>query len=656
MRSLLSSIAGALFLSHSLSLVSAAPTAAAPPPPALVRRASWTPAQGGCWSDNTGGQRALDRNLGGFDDLTPAKCQSLCEAQGFNLAGVEYGRECFCGNTVFGNNRPTSASVCSMACSGDAAQQCGGPDGIYIYVKDSYPFTVGPASLVSSYNGFQNPQCWHDSANSRILSSHPSTDIPADQMTVQKCIDGCAAAGFSSAGLEFGRECFCGNASNPLADSAPVEECNMPCLGDASEFCGGSNRLLLYHNPANNPVQPTPSGSWAPAQGGCWTDSVQDRALQKRLGSYDDLTVPKCQYLCEQAGFNLAGVEFGRECFCGNTIMGNNHPQAGICTMACTGGSGTCGGPDAINIYVKDAYPYTTGPASVLDSYKGYSKTQCWQDSSSNRLLKQGPATPISYDSMTVQKCIDGCAAAGFSSAGVEYGGECYCDNVTYPPGQSESISECNMACTGDGSKFCGGPNRILIYYKPATPPTVTYTGVIQVLDATTNVIKGYLNKDTQNGISKYSLDPANRAQYSFSAPSGQTVTQAEITAIDKIEGFSLLGLIEGYANANSFIGPGTWQYLFVGGVSHSAPGATPQTGANSYYITPREYESSVWTINSATGDITPQWVNPNGSKPTTYLMGWYGYIGFGSGDPAQTNAHFGHNDGNIKFKFIPNP
>ncbi|KAG8764823.1 hypothetical protein FRC20_007445, partial [Serendipita sp. 405] len=86
------------------------------------------------------------------------------------------------------------------------------------------------------------------------------------------------------------------------------------------------------------------------------------------------------------------------------------------------------------------------------------------------------------------------------------------------------------------------------------------------------------------------------------------------------------------------------------------APGATPQTGANSYFISARQYESSVWTINSATGDITPQWINPDGSKPTTYLMGWYGYIGFGSGDPAQTNAHFGHNDVTIKFKFIPNP
>jgi hypothetical protein len=59
-----------------------------------------------------------------------------------------------------GNNRPASASKCSMACTGDSTQQCGGPDALNIYVKDSYPFTVGPASVLDSYNGYPKTQCW----------------------------------------------------------------------------------------------------------------------------------------------------------------------------------------------------------------------------------------------------------------------------------------------------------------------------------------------------------------------------------------------------------------------------------------------------------------------------------------------------------------
>jgi hypothetical protein len=60
----------------------------------LNKRSSWAPAQGGCWTDNVNNVRALEHGMGSYNDLTPGKCQSLCEAQGFNLAGVEYGREC----------------------------------------------------------------------------------------------------------------------------------------------------------------------------------------------------------------------------------------------------------------------------------------------------------------------------------------------------------------------------------------------------------------------------------------------------------------------------------------------------------------------------------------------------------------------------------
>jgi hypothetical protein len=83
----------------------------------------------------------------------------------------------------------------------------------------------------------------------RILPSSPATSIPGDQMTVQKCIDGCAAAGFSSAGLEYGRECYCGNMEFPPDSSLAqdISQCNMPCLGDGSEYV--SLFLTLFYIP-----------------------------------------------------------------------------------------------------------------------------------------------------------------------------------------------------------------------------------------------------------------------------------------------------------------------------------------------------------------------------------------------------------------------
>lgn len=86
-----------------------------------------------------------------------------------------------------------------------------------------------------------------------------------------------------------------------------------------NRFCGGPSRVLIYNNPSvqpSNPTNPTtPGGSWAPAQGGCWRDNVDhDRALEHLVGNFDDLTIEKCLNLCDAQGFNLAGVEYSREC------------------------------------------------------------------------------------------------------------------------------------------------------------------------------------------------------------------------------------------------------------------------------------------------------------------------------------------------------
>ncbi|KAG8830432.1 hypothetical protein FRC17_004883 [Serendipita sp. 399] len=480
-------------------------------------------------------------------------------------------------------------------------------------------------------------------------------------MTAQKCIDGCAAAGFSSAGLEFGRECYCGNEGSPLADQADINECNMPCLGDASQFCGNADRLLVYHKPSTNP-SPTPSGSWAPIEGECWRDNtLHQRALEHPRGGFDDLTPEKCQSLCENAGFSLAGVEFGRECFCGNTIMGDNRRSyGGNCLIPCTGDSSKkCGGRDAINIFVKDNFEYTAGPANVLDSYNGWSKTQCWQDHASNRILKQGPAMPIPEDLMTVQKCIDGCAAAGFSSAGVEFGRECFCDNVTYPPGQSEQMSECNKPCTGDGTQFCGGPDRILIY-----TPMTSHRGIIEVSVADTGDVLGYFSGvPSINGITTYTTEDYAQV-VTFQTQTGSTsATQVEFTKEDRLDAFPFLGLVQGSLNFGSDLGPGTREYLYLTGTTHSGPGAKPQTGDNAFSHQSgisRTFESSIWSVDLTTGALIPQWVNTDGSVPVLTVL--YNpdprfAIFFVVGDPDEFRQMQSQNtDFAVAFKFVPRP
>lgn len=55
-------------------------------------------------------------------------CASFCHQAGFQLAGVENGGECYCGDTLRGDAKKTAASECSTPCSALNAQNeaCGG--------------------------------------------------------------------------------------------------------------------------------------------------------------------------------------------------------------------------------------------------------------------------------------------------------------------------------------------------------------------------------------------------------------------------------------------------------------------------------------------------------------------------------------------------
>ena len=86
------------------------------------------------------------------------------------------------------------------------------------------------------------------------------------------------------------------------------------------------------------------------------------------------------------------------------------------------------------------------------------------------------------YD-LTVEKCVDQCINYGFTRAGVELGQQCCtqflllismivpltnlglqgCGNSTNG-GQEIEPSNCMMACSGDSTEICGGPNALTYY------------------------------------------------------------------------------------------------------------------------------------------------------------------------------------------------
>ena len=67
---------------------------------------------------------------------------------------------------------------------------------------------------------------------------------------------------------------------------------------------------------------------------------------------------------------------------------------------------------------------------------------------------------------MTIENCQTACHAAKYTLAGVEYSAECYCDNQFENGGgpAPDGNAQCNMACNGNPSETCGGPNRLDVF------------------------------------------------------------------------------------------------------------------------------------------------------------------------------------------------
>ena len=103
-------------------------------------------------------------------------------------------------------------------------------------------------------SGWEYKGCFVDKTDARVLPLR----LPDDpELTAQECVSSCYQLGYSVAGLEYRRECFCGNAIYNGGTLAPWQtDCNMTCTGDAMQVCGALNRSSTYSNATLKVYQP----------------------------------------------------------------------------------------------------------------------------------------------------------------------------------------------------------------------------------------------------------------------------------------------------------------------------------------------------------------------------------------------------------------
>lgn len=102
----------------------------------------------------------------------------------------------------------------------------------------------------------------------------------------------------------------------------------------------------------------------------------------------------------------------------------------------------------------------SAGPV-VNPGFDNWKSLGCYTDSISERTLE----FPANVDGInSVSRCASACQQAGYTYAGMEYAGECYCGNSLRCPSAPTVASACNMACNGKPTEFCGGSNAMNVY------------------------------------------------------------------------------------------------------------------------------------------------------------------------------------------------
>ena len=199
----------------------------------------------GCYIDQAQG-RILSYQANDNVNLTIESCVATCTAQGYTVAGVEYGVQCFCDNFLRNGAALTSASDCNVNCGGDSTEKCGAGNRMSIYSTGTLNVYQPPAVQTTNLPGSWTYQgCLTDQDGA--TRTFPYKNVLETNNTADNCLSLCSQFDYMAGGTEYGQECWCGDYGDIVnvnrTTLAPESDCNTVCSGNATQICGGGNRL-----------------------------------------------------------------------------------------------------------------------------------------------------------------------------------------------------------------------------------------------------------------------------------------------------------------------------------------------------------------------------------------------------------------------------
>ncbi|KAL8687042.1 MAG: hypothetical protein Q9218_006674, partial [Villophora microphyllina] len=133
----------------------------------------------GCYTDSTSARVLTGKSTSG-STMSYKTCASYCS--GYTYWGVEYGSQCYCGNSFSNPTASAPASDCSMKCSGDGTQVCGAGSRMNLFKSNSQTPTNATVA------GWTYSGCYTDSTSARVLTGKYNYD---SALTIERCATLC---------------------------------------------------------------------------------------------------------------------------------------------------------------------------------------------------------------------------------------------------------------------------------------------------------------------------------------------------------------------------------------------------------------------------------------------------------------------------------
>ncbi|OCF34866.1 hypothetical protein I316_03412 [Kwoniella heveanensis BCC8398] len=208
----------------------------------------WT--SNGCMTEGNG-QRALNQYSFASSSMTQELCMTTCQTKGYTYAGIEYSSECYCGNS-FTSGSVAAASGCSMTCSGNNMQTCGGGSRLTTFKYSNATVAASSSAAAStSTSASASASASSSKASSSTSSAVSTSSAKASASSSSSVVVSSSAAASSSTS----------KAVSSISSSSSVAKgkSSSVVVSSAAATTTASSKLSSTSKPASSSAKPSTS-------------------------------------------------------------------------------------------------------------------------------------------------------------------------------------------------------------------------------------------------------------------------------------------------------------------------------------------------------------------------------------------------------------